>query len=55
MAFIVSRSMRNMLCFEERYAAEKKRKKKKRSKIDVYHPGKDFSQNTKTSFVVFKT
>ena len=28
MAFIVSRSMRNMLCFEEKYAAEKKHKKK---------------------------
>ena len=56
MAFIVSRSMRNMLCFEERYAAEKKNaRKRKRSKIDVYHPGKDFSHGTKTSFVVFKT
>ena len=28
MAFIVSRSMRNMLCFEERYAAEKKTQEK---------------------------
>ena len=34
---------------------KKNARKKKRSKIDVYHPGKDFSHGTKTSFVVFKT